>query len=100
MKKLTINLLRLSGLSAALLLAHQADAADAPSYSAQPAAGLCPTAANEAAYNTKYLGFFTHLVPAQEDWLFRTTYDLRTDFGTTAEGWRELKQLRAFLYSL
>ncbi len=94
MKRLTNHLLRLSGLTAGLLLAHQGWAADAPSYTAQPAAGLCPTAANEAAYNTKYLGFFTHLVPAQEDWLFRTTYDLRTDFGTTPEGWRELKQLR------
>ncbi len=31
---------------------------------------------------------------AQDDWLFRTTYDLRTDFGTSAEGWRELRALR------
>ncbi|WP_152225521.1 alginate O-acetyltransferase [Pseudomonas sp. SCB32] len=96
MKRMTSNLLRLSGLTAGLLLAHQALAADAaaPTYTAQPTAALCPNAANDAAYNTKYLGFFTHLVPAQEDWLFRTTYDLRTDFGTSAEGWRELKQLR------
>lgn len=90
------SLLRLTGLAAGLLLAHGAFAADAgaPTYRALPAAGLCPTAADDKAYDTKYLGFFTHLVPAQEDWLFRTTYDLRTDFGTSAEGWRELKALR------
>ncbi|GLU40916.1 alginate O-acetyltransferase [Pseudomonas sp. NBRC 100443] len=99
------RLLRLSSLAAGLLLAHgilaagAAGAADAgaPTYSALPAAGLCPAAADDKAYNTKYLGFFTHLVPAQEDWLFRTTYDLRTDFGTTPEGWRELKALREAL---
>ncbi|MCY1272761.1 Alginate biosynthesis protein AlgX [compost metagenome] len=92
MKTRTITL---SGLAAALLLAHGGASADqAPSYRALPAGGLCATAADDRAYNTKYLGFFTHLVPAQEDWLFRTTYDLRTDFGTTPEGWRNLKALR------
>ena len=35
-----------------------------------------------------------HPPGAQDDWLFRTTYDLRTDFGTSAEGWRELRALR------
>ena len=80
-----------------LCLAQAALAADpgaAPSYQALPAGNLCPAAADDSRYNTKYLGFFTHLVQAQDDWLFRTTYDLRTDFGTSAEGWRELRALR------
>ena len=47
MKRMTSNLLRLSGLTASLLLAHQALAADAsaPTYTAQPTAALCPNAA-------------------------------------------------------
>lgn len=97
MKTRTSRLFRLSALAAGLCLAQAALAADpgaAPSYQALPAGNLCPAAAYDSRYNTKYLGFFTHLVQAQDDWLFRTTYDLRTDFGTSAEGWRELRALR------
>ncbi len=97
MKTRTSRLFRLSALAAGLCLAQAALAADpgaAPSYQALPAGNLCPAAADDSRYNTKYLGFFTHLVQAQDDWLFRTTYDLRTDFGTSAEGWRELRALR------
>ncbi|HHG5176945.1 TPA: alginate biosynthesis protein AlgX [Pseudomonas aeruginosa] len=97
MKTRTSRLFRLSALAAGLCLAQAALAADpgaAPSYQALPAGNLCPAAADDSRYNTKYLGFFTHLVQAQDDWLFRTTYDLRTDFGTSAEGWRELSALR------
>lgn len=83
MKTRTSRLFRLSALAAGLCLAQAALAADpgaAPSYQALPAGNLCPAAADDSRYNTKYLGFFTHLVQAQDDWLFRTTYDLRTDF--------------------
>jgi alginate biosynthesis protein AlgX len=84
--------------SAALLLAsgltHAATAPAAPQFQVKGNPALCPTAANNGVYNTKYLGFFTHLVQAQDDWLFRTTYDLRTDFGTTPEGYAKLKGLR------
>ena len=82
----------------AALLAGAASAAtpqyQAPQFQVKGNPALCPAAANNGLYNTKYLGFFTHLVQAQDDWLFRTTYDLRTDFGTTPEGYAKLKGLR------
>ena len=86
-----------SALAMALLAASSiSQAADtgAPQYQVKGNPPLCPAAANNSLYNTKYLGFFTHLVQAQDDWLFRTTYDLRTDFGTTPEGYAKLKGLR------
>jgi len=89
--------LALSALALALLAAAaMAEGAEtgAPTYSVRGNPPLCPAAANNNLYNTKYLGFFTHLVQAQDDWLFRTTYDLRTDFGTTPEGYAKLKALR------
>lgn len=75
MKTRTSRLFRLSALAAGLCLAQAALAADpgaAPSYQALPAGNLCPAAADDSRYNTKYLGFFTHLVQAQDDWLFIT----------------------------
>ncbi|MFC5696536.1 alginate O-acetyltransferase [Pseudomonas sp. GCM10022186] len=81
-----------SALAAALLAAIQGAHA-APEYSVQRTAPLCAAAQNPANYNTKYLSFFTTLVQGQGDWLFRTQYDLRTDFGTTAFGWSQLKRL-------
>ncbi|MEN0107349.1 MAG: alginate O-acetyltransferase, partial [Pseudomonas sp.] len=90
-----------SALALALLAASagsQAATTAAPQYKVSGNAPLCPAAANNGLYNTKYLGFFTHLVQAQDDWLFRTTYDLRTDFGTTPEGYARLKALRDALH--
>ncbi len=81
-----------SALAAALLAAAQGAEA-APEYSVQRTAQLCAAAKDPARYNTKYLSFFTTLVQGQGDWLFRTQYDLRTDFGTTAFGWSQLKRL-------
>ena len=74
-----------SALAAALLAATQGAHA-APEYSVQATGPLCAAAQNPANYNTKYLSFFTTLVQGQGDWLFRTQYDLRTDFGTTPSG--------------
>ncbi|MCY1344600.1 Alginate biosynthesis protein AlgX [compost metagenome] len=82
-----------SALAAALLAATQGAHA-APEYSVQATGPLCAAAQNPANYNTKYLSFFTTLVQGQGDWLFRTQYDLRTDFGTTPFGWSQLKRLR------
>lgn len=55
---------------------------------------LCPAAQDPSQYNSKYLSFFTALVQGEGDWLFRSRYDLRTDFGTTPAGYRQFKQLR------
>ncbi len=94
----SIKWLAPSALTAALLSAATGLQAETlpggPHYQVKTANQLCPAAADNSRYNTQYLGFFTHLVQAQGDWLFRTTYDLRTDFGTTPEGYRQLKQLR------
>lgn len=79
---------------AASLLAATGSAQAAPEYSVQRTGPLCAIAQDPASYNTKYLDFFAALVQGRDDWLFRTRYDLRTDFGTTALGWRELRRLR------
>ncbi|MET1076844.1 MAG: alginate O-acetyltransferase [Pseudomonas sp.] len=87
---------RLGALSAALLAATLAPTGLAfaePHYSAQVIGPLCPKATDVRQYNTPYLNFFSSLVQAQDDWLFRTRYDLRTDFGTTAAGYAQFKQL-------
>jgi len=83
----------LGPLSAALLAAAPGLHAE-PQYQAEPLGPLCPNAQDPKQYNTKYLSFFASLVPAQDDWLFRSQYDLRTDFGTTPFGYREFKRLR------
>ncbi|MDW3713058.1 MULTISPECIES: alginate O-acetyltransferase [unclassified Pseudomonas] len=83
-----------SALAAALLAgAHTAQAAE-PQYSVQRTGPLCAAAQNPNTYNTKYLSFFTALVQAKDDWLFRSRNDLRTDFGTTPYGYSEFKRLR------
>ncbi|MES2818310.1 MAG: alginate O-acetyltransferase [Pseudomonadota bacterium] len=69
----------------------------APLYSAQPLGPLCAKAQDAGQYNTNYLEFFSTLVPAKEDWLFRSEYDLRTDFGTTPAGYQQFKRLREAL---
>ena len=86
-------------LCSALLLADGAMAAQdgslgAPQYQAQRIGPLCPLAQDPSQYNTKYLSFFSTLVQGKGDWLFRTHYDLRTDFGTTPDGYRQFKRLR------
>ncbi|MGE8497875.1 MAG: alginate O-acetyltransferase [Pseudomonas sp.] len=68
-----------------------------PTYQVQRVGPLCPIAQDPAQYNTKYLSFFTALVQGQGDWLFRTEYDLRTDFGTTQAGYQQFKRLREAL---
>ncbi|WP_407315131.1 alginate O-acetyltransferase [Pseudomonas sp. nanlin1] len=91
-----IKLLSLSGLAAAILAASgTARAADvqAPTFTAQPCCNLCPAAADAKNYVSRYQQNFTTLVQAQGDWLFRTQEDLRTEFDTTPEGYRRMKQL-------
>lgn len=84
--------LGLTALSTALLAATPAWAE--PSYQVEALGPLCPKARDASQYNTKYLSFFSSLVQAQDDWLFRSQYDLRTDFGTTATGYGQFKRLR------
>lgn len=80
-------------LGAGLLAASSGVHAE-PVYQVQRTGPLCATAQDPNVYNTKYLSFFASLVQAQGDWLFRTRYDLRTDFGTTPYGYSEFKRLR------
>ncbi len=94
-----IKWLGLSGLTAALLAAAGTVRADAqvPAFTAQPCCQLCPAAHNAKNYTTRYQQNFTTLIQAEGDWLFRTREDLRTDFGTSALGYKRLQQLqRAF----
>jgi len=90
--------LGLSTLSAALLAAASGLHAE-PQYKAERTGPLCQKAYDASIYNTKYLNFFTNLVQAENDWLFRTQIDLRTQFGTTPAGYSELKRLREALKS-
>ncbi|WP_437884137.1 alginate O-acetyltransferase [Pseudomonas sp. LRF_L74] len=80
-------------LATALLGAAGSAMAD-PQFQVQRVGPLCAVAQDPAQYNTKYLSFFTALVQGKGDWLFRSRYDLRTDFGTTPEGYQEFKRLR------
>ena len=66
----------------------------APQYQVQRIGTLCPRAQDPNQYDSKYLSFFSTLVQGEGDWLFRTRYDLRTDFGTTPAGYRQFKRLR------
>ena len=78
---MTPHLMKLLGLSAALLAIGQAVRADevkAPTFSAEPCCQLCPEAHDPSRYTTRYQQNFTTLVQAQGDWLFRTREDLRT----------------------
>ncbi len=73
--------------------------AGGPSFSAEPIDSLCPAAHDASRYTSRYQQNFLTLVQAQDDWLFRTQEDLRTEFGTTAAGYRMLKELRDALKS-
>jgi alginate biosynthesis protein AlgX len=66
----------------------------APQYQVEDCCSLCPAAHDASRYTTNYMKNFTTLIDAQDAWLFRTEEDLRTEFGTSAEGYRMLKQLR------
>lgn len=83
---MTPHLIKLLGLSAALLAISQgvrAEDVKAPTFSAEPCCQLCPEAHDASRYTTRYQQNFTTLVQAQGDWLFRTREDLRTEFDTT-----------------
>ena len=91
-----IKILSLSGLTAALLGAAagaQADAVQAPAFTAQACCNLCPEAHDAKNYTTRYQQNFTTLVQAEGDWLFRTQEDLRTEFDTTPAGYKRMQQL-------
>ena len=91
-----IKILSLSGLTAALLGAAagaQADAIQAPAFTAQACCNLCPEAHDAKNYTTRYQQNFTTLVQAEGDWLFRTQEDLRTEFDTTPAGYKRMQQL-------
>lgn len=77
------------------LWSSQANAAS--DYTLEPCCDLCPEALSSASYDSKYLSFFRTLVPGENDWLYRTENDLRTEFGTDEAGYRGLKQLNAAL---
>ncbi|WP_285417600.1 alginate O-acetyltransferase [Pseudomonas sp. efr-133-TYG-5] len=91
-----IKLLSLSALTVGILAAAnaaRADEAQAPTFTAEPCCNLCPEAHDAKNYTTRYQQNFTTLVQAQGDWLFRTQEDLRTEFNTTAAGYKRLQQL-------
>ena len=91
-----IKILSLSGLTAAILGAAagaQADAIQAPAFTAQACCNLCPEAHDAKNYTTRYQQNFTTLVQAEGDWLFRTQEDLRTEFDTTPAGYKRMQQL-------
>ncbi len=99
MKTDTRRRIGLSTLAVAIALAssglraeEQAD--NLPAYHAEACCNLCPATADASLYDTPYLDNFTTLVQGGEsDWLFRTREDLRTEFGTSAHGYRLLKEL-------
>ncbi|MBA1202509.1 alginate O-acetyltransferase [Pseudomonas capeferrum] len=93
---MTPHLIKLLGLGAALLATSQGlRAADikAPTFTAEPCCQLCPQAHDASRYTTRYQQNFTTLVQAQGDWLFRTREDLRTEFDTSASGYKRLQQV-------
>ncbi|GAB3389411.1 alginate O-acetyltransferase AlgX-related protein [Azotobacter armeniacus] len=94
----------ISTLAAAIALTSAGLRAETPAglpvYRAEACCNLCPATADASLYDTGYLKNFTTLVQGNEsDWLFRTQEDLRTEFGTSPEGYRRLKQLRDALKS-
>ncbi|CAD5108481.1 alginate O-acetyltransferase [Zestomonas carbonaria] len=84
----------LSPLALALAAGHlRAEQRPAPTYKAEPCCNLCPAAHDASLYTTNYQKNFMTLVQAQGDWLFRTREDLRTEFDTSALGYRRMQQL-------
>ncbi|MBD9416651.1 alginate O-acetyltransferase [Pseudomonas sp. PDM16] len=90
-----VSLSARSSLALGLLLsASSAMAVQFPQYEIELIDGLCPAAANPGSYNTKELDFHSTLIDGRDGWLFRTKNDLRTDIGTTPEGYAQLKRFR------
>jgi alginate biosynthesis protein AlgX len=94
---ISLKLLSLSALTAGLMAAtggtQAAPATPAPVFTAEPCCNVCPEAHDPAKYVTRYQRNFTTLFQGQGDWLFRTVEDLRTEFDTSPEGYRRLKEL-------
>lgn len=82
------------GLALGLLFSASAGATEFPQYDIELVGKLCSAAANPATYNTKKLDFHYTLIDGKDGWLFRTRNDLRTEIGTTPEGYEQLKRFR------
>lgn len=82
------------GLTLGLLFSASVGATEYPQYDIELVGKLCPAAANPATYNTKKLDFHYTLIDGKDGWLFRTRNDLRTEIGTTPEGYAQLKRFR------
>lgn len=89
--------LAVGSLAAALLAFGGGARAAAPvadDFTATPCCQLCPEARDPNNYVTTAQQNFKALVKGQGDWLFRSDEDLRTDFQTSAQGYRRLQQVR------
>jgi len=64
------------GLSAALPVAAQ----ETPHYALELCCKLCPEAQDPQAYNTEELAKNRQLIDGQDGWLYRSDFDLNTDF--------------------
>ncbi|MDR0634809.1 MAG: hypothetical protein LBF91_07515 [Azoarcus sp.] len=87
------KVLPLSVLAFAFGLARAAGV-PAPVYEVEGCCALCPEARDARRYDTGSLKNSVTLVEGEGDWLFRSRLDLRTDFGTSAHGYRRLRKLR------
>lgn len=98
-----INWIGISALAAAIGLASSGLRAEpqgqGPVYQVEDCCSLCPAAHDASLYTSNYMKNFITLIDAQDDWLFRTQEDLRTEFGTTPAGYRRLQELRDALKS-
>lgn len=98
MKVRDMKWIGLSSLAAAICLASTGlraeEQSQGPVFKAEGCCTLCPAAHDASLYTTNYMKNFLTLIDAQDEWLFRTQEDLRTEFGTTPEGYRMLKELR------
>ena len=83
-----------TGLALGLLVCASVGATEFPQYDIELVGKLCPAASNPDTYNTKKLDFHYTLIDGKDGWLFRTRNDLRTDIGTTPEGYAQLKRFR------
>jgi alginate biosynthesis protein AlgX len=90
--------LAMASLATAALLAcgpgARAAAPVAGDFTAVPCCQLCPEARDPNNYVTTAQQTFKALMKGQGDWLFRSGEDLRTDFQTSAQGYRRLQQVR------
>jgi alginate biosynthesis protein AlgX len=70
----------LTGVAAGLSAAVPATAQEAPHYTLELCCKLCPAAQDLKAYNTAELARNRTLIDGQDGWLYRSDFDLRTDF--------------------